>query len=508
MLVVVSLLTLGVVGAAGFVLFDDLRSTEGAELAPPSPTTTTLPPITTTTVAAPPPTTSTTLPARDPGTVPGYTVGEPWGSAQGLLMFRGNPTRTYYGGGPVPADPQLLWTYPEAPMCSRSSDGAGSRLWCGTGWTGQPAVWERPDGVTEVVVGTYDPAVHFIDAETGRSLRPPFFVGDLIKGSVTIDPDGYPLLYFGSRDNNYRVVALDRDVPTELWSVNSNVVNGIWNNDWDSNGVVIDDVLFVGGENGWFFAIELNRGFDEAGLVTVEPEIVVSLPGYNDELRALVGNNVGIENSVAVFDDRVYFSNSGGRVVGLDVSNVREGEAPIEFDYWVGDDVDASIVIDQDGMLYVSVELERFNERAEELGQLIKLDPTAPDPYVWGIPVPPTSPGAGGLWATPALGNGVLYAATHPGELLAVDTDTGEVTWRTDIGWHAWSSPALVDNTLVVTTCTGQIRAWDVSADPRQPNELWTYQTITGNCIESTPAIWDGRIYVGSRDGFIYALGD
>ncbi|RPI23860.1 MAG: hypothetical protein EHM57_03420, partial [Actinobacteria bacterium] len=23
---------------------------------------------------------------------------------------------------------------------------------------------------------------------------------------------------------------------------------------------------------------------------------------------------------------------------------------------------------------------------------------------------------------------------------------------------------------------------------------------------ESTPAVWDGRIYVGSRDGFFYAL--
>ena len=65
-----------------------------------------------------------------------------------------------------------------------------------------------------------------------------------------------------------------------------------------------------------------------------------------------------------------------------------------------------------------------------------------------------------------------------------------------------------MSQTLVVTTCTGQIRAWDTSVDPRQPSELWTYQTVTGNCIESTPAIWDGRIYVGSRDGFIYALGD
>ncbi|MBM3885992.1 MAG: PQQ-binding-like beta-propeller repeat protein, partial [Gemmatimonadetes bacterium] len=27
-------------------------------------------------------------------------------------------------------------------------------------------------------------------------------------------------------------------------------------------------------------------------------------------------------------------------------------------------------------------------------------------------------------------------------------------------------------------------------------------------CIESTPALWRGRLYVGARDGFFYALGD
>ena len=33
-------------------------------------------------------------------------VGEPWGSTvEGLLTFRGNPTRTYYGKGPIPESP-------------------------------------------------------------------------------------------------------------------------------------------------------------------------------------------------------------------------------------------------------------------------------------------------------------------------------------------------------------------------------------------------------------------
>jgi len=286
-------------------------------------------------------------------------------------------------------------------------------------------------------------------------------------------------------------------------------VQGIWNSDWDGNPVILDDLLLEGGENSWFFIIKLNRSYDGDGLVAVAPERLVEMPGYTEELIARVGSNVSIESSPAVFESRVYFANSGGRIVGLDLSHIANGTAPIVFDYWVGDDIDATITIDDQGMLYVAAELERFNERSAELGQLIKLDPYAADPFRWGVPVPPRGPGDGGLWATPALGNGVLYASTHPGELLAVDTDTGRVLWRDEIGYHAWSSPVIVDNTLLVSiNCEtgGGLRAYSLT-DPAEPTQLWQYDHASG-CIESTPVVWKGSIYVGSRDGRIYAFGE
>ncbi|MDH3308363.1 MAG: PQQ-binding-like beta-propeller repeat protein, partial [Acidimicrobiia bacterium] len=395
-------------------------------------------------------------------------------------------------------------------MCSLSVVAGESTQWCGTGWTGQPVVWERPDGITEVIFGAYDRSVHFVNADTGERTRPDFVTGDLIKGSVSLDPDGFPLLYFGSRDNRLRVVALDRAVPTEIWALDSADHPGIWNNDWDSNPSIVDGILYEGGENGFLFAVELNRALVD-GLVTVDPQILVKVPGWNDELIRSVGDsNASIESSVAIQGDRLYFTNSGGRVVGLDISRVRQGEAPVVFDFWAGDDIDATPVIDPDGSLYIAVELERFLARAETVGQLIKLDPNRPDdPLVWSVPVPPRGPGDGGLWATPALGNGVLYASTHPGELLAVDTLTGEVVFRDEIGFHAWSSPVIIDTTLLASVdCDkgGALRAYDLS-DPRNPARIW--QTSLGSgCIESTPAVWNGGIFVGSRDGFFYRFGD
>ena len=491
-------MALGAAAFAGFGLQPD--QVEASSLT----TTTTGVVVTTATTLQPPEPPTTTTTTEPPPVVEG--VGQPYGEPTGLTMFRGNPSRTFYGTGPLPADaPLQRWTYPDSAMCGTSVVGGESRLWCGTGWTGQPVVWERPDGITEVIFGAYDKAVHFVDAETGLPTRAPFQTGDIIKGSVTLDPDGYPLLYTGSRDNKLRAIALDREPVEELWALDASVVAGRWNNDWDGNPLIHDGILYEGGENSWFFAVELNRDIDGAGLVSVEPEILVQIPGWTDELLAEVGSNVSIENSVVMADDRIYFANSGGRIVGLDISDVRSGVAPIVFDYWAGDDIDATLVADPDGMIYAAVEFERRTERSLEVGQLIKLDPySTGDPRLWGVDVPPIEPGDGGIWATPALGDGHLYVTTHTGDLLTVNTDTGDVTDRQDVGPHAWSSPVVIDGDLLVATCeTAELRRYDLS-DPAKPALVWSAVSAQG-CIESTPAVWDGVIYVGSRDGFMRA---
>ncbi|MDQ3783711.1 MAG: hypothetical protein M3360_02345, partial [Actinomycetota bacterium] len=44
----------------------------------------------------------------------------------GLTTFRGNATRTYYGEGPVPHRPHVLWRYPSSGgLCSESTDESG-----------------------------------------------------------------------------------------------------------------------------------------------------------------------------------------------------------------------------------------------------------------------------------------------------------------------------------------------------------------------------------------------
>jgi outer membrane protein assembly factor BamB len=460
------------------------------------------------------PTTSTTAPIDTSVFSDPARVGMPWGTTvNGLLTFRGNPTRTFYGIGPVPSAPGVAWFTPQdRGMCSESSAGGVTKVWCGAGWTGQPAVFER-DGVTWVVFNAYDRAVHFVDADTGEDLLAPFVTGDIIKGSVTVDPDGFPLVYSGSRDNYFRVLAIDRPggKAVELWKLSADAVSPtLWNNDWDGSALVADDLLIIGGENSQFHVVKLNRRYGNDGLVTVKPKLVFNTPGWDDQLLRDLGGSrardVSIENSVAVWKDTAYFANSGGLVQGWDLAPLRKGGRPTRtFRFWTGDDTDASVVVDEDGFLYVGVEYERGNARARQVGQLVKLDPRKPDnPIVWSFKDQDRIPA--GVWSTVALDRDVLYTTTNGGRLLALDRRDGSVRWTRTLPPPLWQSPVVVDNVLIQGDCNGTLHAFDVSDTTVEPPELW--QVRLGGCIEATPAVWKGAIYLATRAGRFFKLAD
>ena len=230
-------------------------------------------------------------------------------------------------------------------MCSASTDETGTSTWCGIGWTGQPNVIPRPKGKLELRFGAYDRRYHFLDASTGREVRPPLLTGDLAKGSATSDPDGFPLYYAGSRDNSLRVVALDRRRPTVLWKLDSYAGGPVtWNDDWDGAPLVVKGHLLVGGENSWFYVVRLNRGYDRHGKVRVRPRVVARVPSWDGRLLAARSDRAfSIESSVAYDRGIAYFANSAGLVQGWDVRQTfRRGNPPRRvFRFWMGDDTDA-----------------------------------------------------------------------------------------------------------------------------------------------------------------------
>jgi hypothetical protein len=266
-------------------------------------------------------------------------------------------------------------------------------------------------------------------------------------------------------------------------------------------------LLIVGGENSRFYVVKLNRGYDDDGLVSIDPTVVFSTEGWDQQLLNDLGDKqVSIEGSVAVSGSVAYFSNSGGLVQGWDLAPLAEG-LPAErvFRFWTGDDTDATVVVDEDGQLYVGSQYERGSSRATMLGQIFRLDPSNPDdPLVWSVKA--NSGIDTGIWATPALYQDLVIVSTDDGRVLGLDRGGGDVRWTLRLGSPLWSSPVVVDGTLIQGDCEGQLHAFDITNTEAQPRRLWTLP-LQG-CIESTPAVWDGQIFVGTRGGSFYGIGD
>jgi hypothetical protein len=62
-------------------------------------------------------------------------------------------------------------------------------------------------------------------------------------------------------------------------------------------------------------------------------------------------------------------------------------------------------------------------------------------------------------------------------------------------------APAQAGDQGALPSANGDGKYWTVSIRE-------TAQFRAGGGFESTPTIWDGRIYIGCRDGWFYCLGD
>ena len=438
----------------------------------------------------------------------GFTKPYPNATVRGLLTFRGNPSRSYYGLGPVPSAPQILHRFPDEPMCRSSMNLGTTKVWCGMGWTGQPTIVEREDR-TWAIFGGYDGNIHFMDAITGERILPDVETGDLIKGTPTIDPEGYPLAYSGSRDDLLRVIALDRTGTAEvLWTLDSeSTCPCLWNDDWDSSPIILGDYMVVGSESSRFWVIKLNRSYDAADLVQVAPEVVFSEEVWDQEALSANGDDhASIESSVTIVDDVAYFGTSAGLIWGYDLRGIEDGQTPTRaFRFYTSGDNDPSIVADDEGMLYVAGENDRPGARSQEVGQLTKLDPlNTTNPIVWKFN---ETDGQGGIYGTPGVVGDTIVVTSDAGRLIGIDRATGQLKWERQLPGPAWASPVIVDDVLLVGDCLeGNFHAFDMSNPDVAPPELWSIN-LSG-CIEATPAVWKGRIYIGSRAGYLYVLGD
>src|SRR4051794_27983616 len=103
--------------------------------------------------------------------------------------------------------------------------------------------------------------------------------------------------------------------------------------------------------------------------------------------------------------------------------------------------------------------------------------------------------------SSPAIADGVVYAAAGNGEILAIDLATGKLRWKRPTGNPIGeSSPAVGGGLVYVGDLTGVFHAVRVT----DGTVAWTFKT--GGEIKSSPVLTADLVLIGSYDTHLYAL--
>jgi outer membrane protein assembly factor BamB len=115
--------------------------------------------------------------------------------------------------------------------------------------------------------------------------------------------------------------------------------------------------------------------------------------------------------------------------------------------------------------------------------------------------------------SSPAVAQGMVIAATHGGRIFAVNEATGALRWSVQTGkalpknihpageWDLYaSSPVIVGSSIIIGAGDGNVYALDVTSG----KERW--RAKTNGKVRATPSVHDGVAVVGSFDGRVYAI--
>ncbi len=458
----------------------------------------------------------------------------------GVSTFRGNNYRnsaTYGTASVTQQTVSTLWDYDTTTLTGST--------WSGSGWTGQPIIvqWEEQvrnnmnlypekkakNGLIEVIYATLDGHIYFLDLEDGSQTRDPLNIGQCFKGAGTLDPRGYPLMYVGSGDVNiqgsrprmYIISLIDGSVLFEYGheeALSLRKDNDRWCA-FDSAPLVhaATDTLIWPGESGILYTMRLNSSYDaQGGAVSVAPDSIVKTR-YDTGRSNADSYWYGYEASVNMVENYLYVSENGGMFYCIDINTME-----LVWAQDTRDDSNSTPVFERtgedQGYVYTAPSLH-WTRSADMDGNIsiYKLDAITGE-VVWerSYKVNTVDGVSGGVQSSPLLGKPgtaleglIIYSIArtpedYSGLLVALDTQTGREVWRMDMTNYTWSSPVAVyteDGSAYVLVGDYMGYMFLLSAK----GELLDSVELNG-LIEASPAVYEDKIVVGTRDEKIFAI--
>ncbi len=476
-----------------------------------------------------------------------------------MQSYLGGASRRLEGWGPAPDNLNLTWkTRIGGGPTQRKADNA-LVIWSGTGWTGQSTVVRSGDK-NWLLIGGYDHNLHRINAATGK-VKWQAEWPDVMKGTNTVVANPEPsedatriIVVSGSRRGSDLSVGDKRIAPLravsfskgkELWRLPIPKTDN-YSQDVDSSPLWYKGVLYAPVEPGYVYALDPFTT-EKVGKHR-EPRVLARSPRlYDDEdvtAHPDLGEaNLAIESSPSAIGDVIYITSGAGHVYGLDRRTLK-----VVWDFKTGSDIDGTPVVTSDNKLLVTLEKQYVDER----GGAYLLDPSKPpaDAVVWYYPTPTRGFSE---WAGGSVGLSPRTTATMTGLALGSQRSTASTvpsassrstaprrSGRKDPG-AAKKAPAPVEVFVDRVGCIdldagarrrharhrrllAQGRAVSAEVQARREGRLrrpteprravvdrivQAIDSFEGNAaFESTPLVWNGHVFIGCRDGYLYCLGD
>lgn len=412
-------------------------------------------------------------------------------------MFRGNLAHTgVYNAVGVPKFTTVKWKFQtggrviSSPAVASSvayvgsADGnlyaidanSGSLKWkfATKGWvSSSPAV-----AAGTVYFGSYDSNFYAVDAATGelkwkfQTSGEKHYTGTHLHGlqpAAEAMPDPWDFflsspsvwngaVYFGSGDGN--VYALDATTGALKWKFpTGDVIH--------SSPAIADGKLFIGSWDSFLYALDAGTGKEKWRFKTGDDPAI--------------HNHVGIQASPAVVDGTVYFGCRDSNLYAVDAATGKQKWLYSTQGSWVNN----SAVV-HDGKIYFGTSIPSFVHALDA-----KTGATIFD-----------LPGETPIFSSMALAGDKLYFGNFSGKLTAIDLKTHVPVWT-------FQSEASKKNAPAMTNADGTIKFEMVFSSPNLFYEdmvLAVSKLFTMGTFLSSPVVVDNVIYIGSTDGYLYAL--
>ena len=207
-------------------------------------------------------------------------------------------------------------------------------------------------------------------------------------------------------------------------------------------------------------------------------------------------------SSPVVLGQTVYVGSGDGRLYALELAT---GTRKWAFD--AGNPIPSSPAIGGGGVFFGTRDGHFYGVDAATGRQRWKMATGPLVPWPWGHE-------SGDVYtSSPAFVAGTVYFGAGDGRVYAVDAATGRERWRAQTGGRVRSSPAVDGSHVYVGAADGRVYAFDRATGA----ERWKFDTegvklnsgefgYDRRTIQSSPSVSNGTVFVGARDGWIYAI--